>query len=214
QNIGAYGVELKDVFVELEALDLLEGNLHIFDTEACDFGYRDSIFKREAKGRFIVTSVTLRLSKEPDYNVQYGALQKTLNEMGVKELSVKAVSDAVVRIRETKLPDPAVMGNCGSFFKNPVITQELFERIKNDYPDMPSYPQGEGIVKVAAGWLIEQCGWKGFKEGGVGVHDRQALVLVNLGDGSGHAVRELSERIQRSVLERFKIRLNPEVNII
>ncbi len=214
QNIGAYGVELKETFVQLEAVDLKTGELKIFSKPDCRFGYRDSIFKQEAKDTYIITSVTFLLNKKPKFKTEYGDIQRTIEQMGVKELSIKAISDAVIKIRSSKLPDPAEIGNAGSFFKNPEISQHLFDKLKANYTDIPGYPAQKGFVKVPAGWLIEQSGWKGKRIGNIGVHTKQALVLVNYGNGRGIEIRQLAEKIIESVLEKFGVRLSPEVNFI
>lgn len=214
QNIGAYGVEIKEVFVELEALNLETLEIETFDLKTCRFGYRESIFKHEAKGKYIIVSVSFHLQKHPKFNVSYGAINDTLAEMGVTELSIKAISDAVIYIRQSKLPNPAEIGNAGSFFKNPEIAKTQFEVLKEKHPNVPSYPVNETTVKVPAGWLIEQAGWKGQRFGNVGVHTKQALVLVNYGGGKGQEIKELSEKIQASVLEKFGISLHAEVNFI
>jgi UDP-N-acetylmuramate dehydrogenase len=214
QNIGAYGAELKDTFESLEALNIDTGKITIFNHTQCAFGYRDSIFKREAKGKYIITSVILRLSKKPVFNTSYGAIKTTMDEMGIKELSIKAISDAVCRIRRSKLPDPAVIGNAGSFFKNPEITEKKFWELKSVYPDIPSFKTVPGKVKIPAGWLNEQCGWKGKTIGKTGVHKDQALVLVNYGGAKGEEVKKLASDIVLSVKERFGIELETEVNII
>lgn len=212
QNIGAYGVEIKDVFHELEAVEIKSGEIRIFDREACRFGYRESVFKRELKDQYIITSVTFRLRKQPEFHISYGDIKKTLEEMNVSELSIKAVSDAVIRIRQSKLPDPAQIGNAGSFFKNPEIPKGQFEELKEKYPALPGYVINEDTMKVPAGWLIEQAGWKGYREGNVGVHARQALVLVHYGGGSGEEVKVLSGKVQASVEATYGIRLTAEVN--
>jgi UDP-N-acetylmuramate dehydrogenase len=214
QNIGAYGVELKDTFHSLEALEIKTGVDRKFTNEECEFGYRDSIFKRNKKGKFIITSVTLKLSKNPSFNTTYGAIQDTLKEMGVTKLSVKAISEAVCKIRRSKLPDPAVIGNAGSFFKNPEIPIKQFEELKALYPSLPSYNTTPGMVKIPSGWLNEQAGWKGKVVGETGVHKMQALVLVNYGNAKGLEIKKLSEEIQKSVKEKFGIELETEVNII
>lgn len=213
QNIGAYGVEIKEVFESLEALhrDTLE--LETFDAVACDFGYRESVFKNTLKDQYVICSVTFRLKKKPDFHVEYGAIQDVLREKGVSDLSIQAVSDAVIAIRRSKLPDPEEIGNSGSFFKNPTIETDHFDALKTQYPHLPGYPNDEG-VKVPAGWLIEQAGWKGHRAGDVGVHAKQALVLVNYGLGKGAEVKLLSEKIRASVKEKFGIELQPEVNFI
>jgi UDP-N-acetylmuramate dehydrogenase len=214
QNIGAYGVELKDVFHQLQALDRQSGELVVFDKASCQFDYRSSIFKTAEKDRFIILNVTLKLNKNPVFQVSYGAIGQELEKAGINELSVRAVSDAVIRIRRSKLPDPAEIGNAGSFFKNPSISDKLFENLKTRFPEIPGYPStGPGKVKVAAGWLIEKCGWKGFRKGDYGVHKNQALVLVNYGQASGKDIYSLSTEIMHSVKENFGIELEREVNI-
>jgi UDP-N-acetylmuramate dehydrogenase len=214
QNIGAYGVEIKDVFEELEALNIETLEVEKFDLPTCRFGYRESIFKHEAKGKYVILNVTFRLNKTPNFNTSYGAIKDTLTAMGISEMSIKAVSDAVIHIRQSKLPNPAEIGNAGSFFKNPEIPKSHFDKLKEQYPNIPSYPIDENTVKVPAGWLIEQAGWKGQRFGEVGVHAKQALVLVNYGGGKGQEIKELSEKIQASILEKFGIKLNAEVNFI
>ncbi len=214
QNIGAYGVELKDSFVSLEAIELATGQKHNFSHSDCRFGYRDSIFKHEAKGKFVITSVVFKLDKTPTFRLSYGDIQKTIDLMASKTLTIKAVSDAVIKIRRSKLPDPVEIGNAGSFFKNPEISTSQFEPLKNRFEAIPSFSISPEIVKIPAGWLIEQCGWKGKQIGNVGVHAKQALVLVNYGNGSGLEIKRLSERIQESVFEKFGIRLSTEVNIV
>lgn len=214
QNIGAYGVEIKDTFDRLEAVDIATGVKRIFSSTDCHFGYRNSVFKNEAKGQYIITSVQFKLDKTPTLHLSYGDIQKTLEQMGVKEPTIKAVSDAVIKIRRSKLPDPAEIGNAGSFFKNPEITTTQFNSLKIQYPDIPGYIIDNETVKVPAGWLIEQCGWKGKRFGNIGVHARQALVLVNYGGGKGLDIKQLSEKVQASVAEQFGIVLHTEVNFI
>ena len=214
QNIGAYGVELCDVFESLEALEVRSGAVHTFDQAACAFGYRDSIFKNALKGQYIILNVTLRLQKTPTFQTAYGVIQSTLDAMNVQALSIKAISDAVIHIRQSKLPDPARLGNAGSFFKNPVMAPAQFKQLQAKYPQIPGYEQPEGQVKVPAAWLIEQCGWKGKTRGPVGVHKQQALVLVNYGGGTGQALFQLAQDIQQSVKERFGIEIKPEVHLI
>ncbi|QNF35426.1 UDP-N-acetylmuramate dehydrogenase [Adhaeribacter swui] len=214
QNIGAYGVELKDVFESLEAVNLSSGELQTFNAEQCKFGYRESIFKNELKGQYIVVSVTLRLRKKPFFNTSYGAIAQTLAAMQVQELNARAISEAVCQIRKSKLPDPAQIGNAGSFFKNPEIPVEQFTSLQEQYPTIPSYPTTPGKVKVPAGWLIEQAGWKGRRFESYGVHKDQALVLVNYGGARGNQVQDLAHQIIKSVQEKFNITLQPEVNII
>jgi UDP-N-acetylmuramate dehydrogenase len=214
QNIGAYGVEIKDTFDRLEAVDIATGVKRTFTNADCRFGYRDSVFKNEEKGQYIISNVLFRLDKNPVFHISYGDIQKTLEQMGIKELTIKAISEAVIKIRRSKLPDPAEIGNAGSFFKNPEIPASQYEALKNKYPDLPGYIINEKIVKVPAGWLIEQCGWKGKRFGTIGVHARQALVLVNYGGGKGIEIKQLAERIQASVEERFGICLHTEVNFV
>ncbi|MFT2011320.1 UDP-N-acetylmuramate dehydrogenase [Pontibacter sp. 13R65] len=214
QNIGAYGVELKDVFHELEAVELETGEPYIFDLEACRFGYRDSVFKNEAKGKFVVTSVTMRLQKHHTLNTSYGAIKDVLQEMKVAAPTIQDVSVAVCAIRQSKLPDPKEIGNAGSFFKNPEIPLLQFEQLKQTYPSIPAYPVSDLTVKVPAGWLIEQCGWKGKVIENYGVHKSQALVLVNYGGANGGEIQALAHEIIQSVKARFGIELHPEVNIL
>jgi UDP-N-acetylmuramate dehydrogenase len=214
QNIGAYGVELKDVFQELEAVNMESGKSEIFTGSACNFGYRESIFKNKLKGQYIVTSVTFKLHKNHTLNTSYGAIIATLNEMQIPQPTIQDISAAVCHIRRTKLPDPAQIGNAGSFFKNPEISLEHFQNLKTQYPDMPSYPISETSVKVPAGWLIEQCGWKGKMFDTYGVHKNQALVLVNYGGASGSLIHQLALDIIQSVKIKFNITLHPEVNIL
>jgi UDP-N-acetylmuramate dehydrogenase len=214
QNIGAYGVELKDVFESLEAMEIATGQMRTFSNSDCNFGYRESVFKRELKDMFIITSVTLRLNRVPDFNISYGAIQQVLEEMKTEKLTIKAVSDAVIAIRSSKLPDPKVLGNAGSFFKNPEVPLEKYEELKSSYPNIPGYPTASGMIKLAAGWLIEQCGWKGKRIGNTGAHKDQALVLVNYGNATGDEVKKLAFEIIHSVKEKFKVALSPEVNII
>lgn len=213
QNIGAYGVEVKDTVTEVEAYSLEDKVIRTFSNEECRFGYRDSIFKQEAKGKYIITGVTYRLSKSPVFNTKYGAIEQELEAMGVTDLSLDAISQAVVNIRSSKLPNPAELGNSGSFFKNPVIPEEKFDELKREFPDIPGYPQEDGI-KVPAGWMIESLGWKGKRFGDAGVHTKQALVLVNYGKASGSEIFDLSSRILDSVKEKFGIDLEREVNIV
>jgi UDP-N-acetylmuramate dehydrogenase len=216
QNIGAYGVELKDVFESLEAYKIEEQHIYTFTNEECKFGYRESVFKHEAKGKYIITSITLRLTKTwHQFKTDYGDIKHTLEEMQVNDLTVKEISDAVIKIRQSKLPDPKVLGNAGSFFKNPEIDTELYNKLKNKYPLMPGYPSPHlGKTKIAAGWLIEQCGWKGKKVGPCGSHEKQALVLVNYGGATGNDILQLAKDIIASVYQTFEISLQPEVNII
>jgi len=214
QNIGAYGVELSNVFDSLEAMELCSGAIRTFDKADCAFGYRDSVFKQTLKGQYIILNVTLKLAKQPTFQVAYRGLQDTLEAMQVANLSIKAVSDAVIRLRQQKLPDPTVLGNAGSFFKNPLLTRHQLAQLQQQHPHLPHYDQPDGSVKVSAAWLIEQCGWKGKRQGAVGVYDRHALVLVNHGEGTGAEVQELAQTIQRSVQDTFGIALAPEVSSI
>ncbi|MEP7252915.1 MAG: UDP-N-acetylmuramate dehydrogenase [Ginsengibacter sp.] len=214
QNIGAYGVEIKDVFHELEALHLQERTLQTFSNADCKFGYRESVFKKKYKGEFAILNVTFRLNKKSSYNISYGAIEEELKRMHVGELNIKAVSDAVIHIRRSKLPDPEVIGNAGSFFKNPEISVRHLNELKLAEPGMASYKINEQIVKVPAGWLIERCGWKGFRKGDAGCYDKQALVLVNYGKATGREIYDLSEEIKLSVMEKFKIEIEREVNIL
>jgi len=214
QNIGAYGVEIKDVFHELEAYHLTDKKIVRFGLADCEFGYRESVFKRKYKGQFVILNVTYTLSKIPTFHTSYGAIEQELEQMGVKDLSIKAISDAVIRIRTSKLPDPKVIGNAGSFFKNPEIVCSDYVTLKEKFPNIVGYDLPNGNVKLAAGWLIEQCGWKGYREGDAGVHNKQALVLVNHGNATGLQIFELSKKIIASVQEKFNVKLEREVNII
>ncbi len=217
QNIGAYGVEIEQVFDSLEAMNRQTGEVQTFTRADCRFGYRESVFKHELRGQYVITSVTFRLDKSPVFHTSYGAIQETLQEMGITDesLSIKAISDAVIRIRRSKLPDPAVIGNAGSFFKNPEISLTQFQQLKQRYPNLPGYPlAATERVKVPAGWLIEQCGWKGYRRGDAGVHAKQALVLVNYGNAVGDEILTLAHDVQQSVGETFGIEIRPEVNIL
>ena len=213
QNIGAYGVEIKDVFDSLQAMHRETLEMQSFDAEACRFGYRESVFKQTFKDQYVITSVTFRLSKTPNFHLEYGAIREVLAANGIDQPSIRAISDAVIQIRQSKLPDPKEIGNAGSFFKNPTIPNAQFDALKASYPSIPGYPSAEG-VKVAAGWLIEQTGWKGKRIGEVGVHAKQALVLVNYGGGTGEEIKKLSEQIQASVYDKFGVQLQAEVNFI
>jgi UDP-N-acetylmuramate dehydrogenase len=214
QNIGAYGVELKEVFEELEAYHFEERKIYALSANDCEFGYRDSAFKGKWKDQFLILSVTLRLNKIPVFHTSYGAVQEELEKMGVKDLSIAAISKAVIRIRESKLPDPAKIGNAGSFFKNPSVNGSRFEILSKEFPGIVGYKNEDGSMKLAAGWLIEQCGWKGFRKGDAGVHEKQALVLVNYGKASGQEIYDLSAEILESVKNKFGVILEREVNII
>jgi len=214
QNIGAYGVELKDVFVNCEGVLIENGAFFTLSKEEAKFGYRDSIFKNEWKGKAIITRMTLALTKK-NHNLRtdYGSIQAELEARGITDPTPKQISDAVIRIRRSKLPDPAEIGNSGSFFKNPVVSKELADTLAARYPDMPSYPAPKG-VKLAAGWLIDKAGWKGYRNGDAGIHEKQALVLVNYGDASGAELLELAQEIIDDIQQRFGITLHPEVNLI
>lgn len=214
QNIGAYGVEIKDVFESLEAYHIENRRIEIFSKEDCQFGYRESVFKRGLKGQYIICSVTFRLSKIPVINTRYGAIEEELQKMGVTNPTIRDVSNAVINIRTSKLPDPAVIGNAGSFFKNPVVSKEILNKIQTHYSDVPFYPAGEDSVKLAAGWLIEKAGWKGKRINDHGVHEKQALVLVNYGKSEGNAILNLSQTIIDDIQEKFGVNLEREVNII
>ena len=213
QNIGAYGVELKDVFVKLEAIDLRTKAPLVFENKDCEFGYRDSIFKRALKGKLFITKVYLKLTKKHNVNIGYGAIRDVLSQWKIKTPTVRDVSKAVIHIRESKLPNPADIGNSGSFFKNPVIEKAQFEKLKSSFPNIVFYSLPNGRVKVPAGWLIEQAGWKGIRRGDAGCHEKQALVLVNYGKAKGAEIYSLAMDILASVKEKFGIDLTPEVNI-
>ncbi len=214
QNIGAYGVELKDVFHELEAWDKEDSKVVKFSANECEFGYRESVFKKRFKNRFVILNVTFKLNRHPVLNTSYGAIQQELEEMNVHEPTIQNVSQAVINIRKSKLPDPLEIGNAGSFFKNPVIPEKHFRKLKTSNPEMPGYILDERQIKVAAGWLIEKCGWKGYRKGDAGCHAKQALVLVNYGAASGSEIIELANKIEESVMKTFAIKLEKEVNII
>lgn len=214
QNIGAYGQELKDVFYSLRGISLISGETETYFNEDCKFGYRTSIFKKELKDKFVITSVTLVLSKKPEINIEYGAIKNELEKLHPEKITIKDVSDVVIAIRKSKLPDPNEIGNAGSFFKNPVIAEEKYFELKNKYDDIVGYPQGSRQVKIAAGWLIEKAGWKGKRIGEAGSHVKQSLVLVNYGNASGTDILNLARQIKNSVFEKFGIMLEEEVNII
>lgn len=214
QNIGAYGVEIKDRFEYLEALNLNTLEVERFDLKDCKFGYRESVFKQELKGKYVIISVVYRLTKSPNINTSYGIINQQLEEMGVLDPTPKDVSNAVIAIRQSKLPDPKKIGNSGSFFKNPVVVKELADKVKASFPNIPSYLVDDKHVKLAAGWLIEQAGWKGKRIDNYGVHKMQALVLVNYGGASGDQIFQLSQDIIDSVKSKFGVELEREVNII
>ena len=214
QNIGAYGVEIDDVFWDLEAYHIQERKMVTFTRSDCEFGYRESVFKKKFKDQFVILNVTFQLRKKPRFNTSYGAIEQELDRMGVKDLSIKAISDAVINIRSSKLPNPKELGNAGSFFKNPTIAAADFERLKSKFENIVGHTNADGSVKLAAAWLIEQCGWKGFRKGDAGCNARQALVLVNYGNATGKEIYQLSEEILQSVKEKFGITLEREVIII
>lgn len=214
QNIGAYGVEIKDIFHQLEAFHLSDNCSKIFGLDECEFGYRESVFKRQYKGQFVITSVTYKLNKVPRFNTSYGAIQQELDKMGIQELSIEAVAQAVINIRRSKLPIPEEVGNAGSFFKNPLVDKMQFAQLQQQYPSLPFFPLDATHVKVPAGWLIEQCGWKGVRRGDAGCYPKQALVLVNYGQAKGKEIYALSEEILQSVKAKFGIVLEREVNVL
>lgn len=216
QNIGAYGVELMDVFEWLEAVSLEDGSVKKFDAGECKFGYRDSAFKNALKGKFLISRIALRLSKQPRLTTHYGAVEEELRatERAAGDWTIKDVSDAVIKIRQSKLPDPAEIGNAGSFFKNCQVSSSNFQTLKSEFPDIAAYPQEDGTVKIASGWLIDQAGWKGHRRGNCGVHERQALVLVNHGGATGEEIYNLSEEIKADVKAKFGLELVREVNVI
>jgi len=214
QNIGAYGTEIKAVFSSLKAVEIATGEMVEFNNEACEFGYRESVFKNKYKGKYIIVSVIFKLNKKPILNVSYGAIQDVLNEKGITSPTIQDISNAVIAIRQSKLPNPAELGNAGSFFKNPEIPAEQYQRLKNEFPEIPGYPAPNNQVKVPAGWLIEQCQWKGKIVGNTGAHKNQALVLVNYGNATGNEILNLAKQIQDSVYNQFKINISPEVNLI
>ena len=214
QNIGAYGVEIKDVFEKLDAIEIETGEEHSFSNEACAFGYRESVFKRSLKGKYIITYVYFRLNLTKKLSTHYGAIEHELNKHGIISPTSKDVSDAVISIRSSKLPNPKDLGNAGSFFKNPVVPIKTYKKIKDTFPEAPAYPVSETTVKVPAGWLIETAGWKGKQMGACGVHKNQALVLVNYGNATGNEIFALSTAIITDVKQMFGITLEREVNII
>lgn len=215
QNIGAYGVEIKDRFVSCKVLNLETLEIENFTNEECKFGYRDSIFKGEAKGKYVILEVTFKLStKNHQIKTEYGAIKNELDKLGIENPTIQDVSRAVISIRQSKLPDPQILGNAGSFFKNPTIPLQQFTEVQNSYPQIPNYPNGE-MVKIPAGWLIEQCGWKGKQVGNVASHELQALVIVNkTGNATGKEIYDFSTMIIESVKDKFGIVLEREVNIV
>lgn len=226
QNIGAYGMELKDSFVQCEAINLESGEKRVFTKEECRFGYRDSVFKNELKGQFVITSVDFLLQKQAELKLEYGNIKAYLEQDGIGNPTLQQLHDAICAIRDAKLPDVKHIGNAGSFFKNPVISAEQFEALQRQHPDIPHYPDAEGMVKVPAGWLIEHSGpssgsgttktesWKGWHNDHVGVYEKQALVLVHYGGGTGVDIVDLAKRIQDSVEAQFGVRISPEVNFV
>ncbi len=215
QNIGAYGVEIKEVIEKVEAFDVNTGELLSFNREECCFGYRESIFKSQLKEKYFISSITLSLTKKNHhFNIHYGALQELMKQQKSTDISIKTISDTVINIRRSKLPDPSLIGNAGSFFKNPTLTINEFELVKKIDTSVPYYATGNQNVKIPAAWLIEQCGWKGKRINNIGVHQHQALVLVNYGEGNGYDIFHLSKAISLSVYEKFGITLSTEVNIL
>ena len=214
QNIGAYGVEIKEVFESLSAFHIKDRKVVNFSVNDCEFEYRDSVFKHKYKDEFVILDVIYRLNKKPTFNTSYGAVEEELGKMGVRDLTISAISQAVINIRSSKLPDPEVIGNAGSFFKNPQVPKDELLRLRASFPAIPSYPVDEKFIKLPAAWLIDQCGWKGFRRGDAGCHAKQALVLVNYGNATGNEVYSLSEDILQSVQKKFGITLEREVNII
>jgi len=214
QNIGAYGVEIKDAFEELEALSTTTAERRKFSKAECDFGYRESVFKRRYKNQYFITAVVYRLQKKASVNTSYGAIEAELKAMGVASPGIRDVSAAVINIRKSKLPDPNITGNAGSFFKNPEVSKEKYAQLKGDFPDLVAYPVGGEKFKLAAGWLIEQCGLKGHEINGAAVHTKQALVLINKGNCRGEDVLNLSGYVMQKVQEKFGVELEREVNIV
>jgi len=212
QNIGAYGVEVQDIILEVNAVEIETATVRTFSNEECHYGYRSSIFKNELKGKYIITSVLFRLDKKPKFKLNYQHLEEEVLKCG--EVNLQTIRQTIIAVRESKLPDPKVLGNAGSFFMNPIIAKTLFVSLQEKYPNIPHYVVSETEEKVPAGWLIDQCGWKGKQIGRAGVHDKQALVLVNLGGATGAEIVHLAEQIQSSVKETFGIELRPEVNYI
>lgn len=216
QNIGAYGVEVKHSFHSLEAINLQTGERKVFSAEECQFGYRESVFKHELKGQYLISSVSFCLDKlgHHQLHLDYGIIKNVLQEQDIAMPSIQDVSNAVIEIRQSKLPDPKKIGNSGSFFKNPIVTSAHYESIKAKFPEVSAYALEGGEMKLAAGWLIEKAGWKGYSENGVGVHQKQALVLVNYGTGTGKDILNLAKKIQDSIQSKFGVELSPEVNFI
>ena len=215
QNIGAYGVEIKDTFVSCEAMKIDTQEIITFDKNACKFGYRESVFKSDLKNQYVIVSVIFKLTKKNHkLNTSYGAIDVELENMGIKKPTIQDVSKAVIAIRESKLPNPKELGNSGSFFKNPIVPIEIYEKAKAYFPDMPHYPVSETLVKVPAGWLIEQAGFKGKRFGDAGIHTKQALVLVNYGNATGNEIWNVAQNIQKTIFEKYGISIEAEVNVI
>ncbi len=214
QNVGAYGIEVKDTIDHVTVFDRITGTIEKLSNEDCHFGYRDSIFKYAFKGRYIITSVTFRLMLNPQFHTQYGAIASELAAMEVKDLSLAAIRKAVISIRKRKLPDPALIGNAGSFFKNPTVDALKYDHLHSEFPGIVAFELYDGRYKLSAGWLIEQCGWKGYRKGDAGVHDHQALVLVNYGHATGEQIITLAKDIQSSIKAKFDVSLEMEVNVV
>ena len=214
QNIGAYGVEIKDTFQYLNAFHIQSGEIHQFNNNDCQFGYRESIFKNKFKGEYIILNIVLKLSKKPRINSSYGDIEKKLIEWDINNPSIKDISDAVISIRESKLPNPTKIGNSGSFFKNPIINSEQFKTLLDKYPNVVYYKMDNALFKIAAGWLIDNAGWKGKTFNNYGIHKKQALVLVNYGGARGSDINDLSEKIIDDIHEKYNIKLEKEVNIL
>ena len=214
QNIGAYGVEIKETFIELEALEISSGKIVKFNNSDCEFGYRESVFKNKMKNQYIILNITLELKKNPVLNINYGDVKAILESQNIKNPAIKEVSNAIISIRQSKLPDPKKIGNSGSFFKNPIVSLNQLELIKKKYPNVVNYEINENEFKIAAGWLIERAGWKGKKFNNYGIHEKQALVLVNYGLANGMEIFELSEKIILDIKDKFGITLEREVNVI
>jgi UDP-N-acetylmuramate dehydrogenase len=212
QNIGAYGVEVNELIVKVETISTYDGSTRLFNNKDCEFGYRNSIFKNSAKGKYLVTRVFYSLTAQPILNLSYESLREEVNKLGSETL--KNVRRAVINIRKNKLPDPELIGNAGSFFKNAVVENSVVEHLRKDYPEMPVYEDREGYKKLASGWLIDRCGWKGKRKGDAGVHDKQALVLINYGNATGREIYELSEEIRKSVSQKFGIDMEREAEVI
>jgi UDP-N-acetylmuramate dehydrogenase len=213
QNIGAYGVELKDTLENVEAYNILTGEKRVFSKEECELGYRDSVFKRELKGKYFVLAITLKLNKKSSPNVSYKFLKDFLEENKLEITNIKNISNAISEIRKSKLPDPKVLGNAGSFFKNVFVDEDKFKELKKEFLDIPFFNE-DNCIKIPAGWLIEQCGWKGKRVGNVGVHDKQALVIVNYNGATGEEIKNLADQIIDSVYQKFGLKLIPEINFI